>query len=206
MAIVCSISRTSSRASCSRRGSCTGSFAAGRRDFALRFGIGLGDAAAVVYLAARLFGRRGVACCGRSSRLLERDHPGHAARDFGVHGDRARGGAQAVPAAPRRAVAARSVVRRRAILSRCFDPRLARRAESEFWPNFIAVAHARGVPVALVNGKMSAKSFRVHARTRLVPRVLSRSSTVLAVQTEEHAQRLAALGVAAERDCASRAT
>jgi 3-deoxy-D-manno-octulosonic-acid transferase len=41
---------------------------------------------------------------------------------------------------------------------------------------------------------MSAKSFRVHARTRLVARVL-RKFAVLAMQTEEHAERLEALGV-----------
>ena len=77
---------------------------------------------------------------------------------------------------------------------RCFNPRLLVVAESEFWPNLIGLAHARGVPAVLVNGKMSAKSFRVHARTRLVPRVLAKFA-VLAVQTEEHAQRLQALGV-----------
>ena len=45
---------------------------------------------------------------------------------------------------------------------------------------------------------MSAKSFRMHARTRLIPRVLA-DLTLIAVQTEEHAQRLRSLGVAAER-------
>jgi 3-deoxy-D-manno-octulosonic-acid transferase len=54
------------------------------------------------------------------------------------------------------------------------------------------------VPAALVNGKMSAKSFRMHRRTRLVPRVLSKFA-VLAVQSEEHAERFSALGVASSR-------
>ena len=79
-----------------------------------------------------------------------------------------------------------------------FNPRLLVVAESEFWPNLIGVAHDRGVPAMLVNGKMSAKSFRMHARTRLVPRVLEKFA-VLAVQTVEHAQRLEALGVAAAK-------
>jgi 3-deoxy-D-manno-octulosonic-acid transferase len=81
---------------------------------------------------------------------------------------------------------------------RRFAPRLLVVAESEFWPNLIGVAHARGIPVALVNGKMSAKSYRVHARTGLVPRVL-RKLDLLAVQTEEHAERLRALGVDARK-------
>jgi 3-deoxy-D-manno-octulosonic-acid transferase len=79
-----------------------------------------------------------------------------------------------------------------------FDPRLLVVAESEFWPNLIGVAHARGIPVALVNGKMSAKSFRVHVRTGLVPRVL-RKLDLLAVQTDEHAERMRALGVDARK-------
>ena len=48
--------------------------------------------------------------------------------------------------------------------------------------------------LALVNGKMSAKSFRMHARTRLIARALAKLD-LLAVQTDEHAQRLRALGV-----------
>jgi 3-deoxy-D-manno-octulosonic-acid transferase len=79
-----------------------------------------------------------------------------------------------------------------------FNPQLLVVAESEFWPNLIGVATARGVPAMLVNGKMSAKSFRVHQRTRLIPRAL-RKFAVLAMQTAEHAQRLAALGVASDR-------
>jgi 3-deoxy-D-manno-octulosonic-acid transferase len=85
----------------------------------------------------------------------------------------------------------------RFIVRRCyahFDPELVIVAESEFWPNFIACARRRGTPVALINGKMSSKSFRVHARTGLIGRAL-RMFDLLAVQTEEHAARLRALGV-----------
>jgi 3-deoxy-D-manno-octulosonic-acid transferase len=79
-----------------------------------------------------------------------------------------------------------------------FNPRLLVVAESEFWPNLISIAHDRGVPAMLVNGKMSAKSFRVHRRTRLIPRVLNKFA-VLAMQTDEHARRLEALGVTGAR-------
>ena len=81
---------------------------------------------------------------------------------------------------------------------RRFDPRLVIIVESEFWPNFISAARRRAIPVIVVNGKMSAKSFRMHARTRLIPHVLS-DLALIAVQTEEHAQRLRSLGVAPER-------
>jgi 3-deoxy-D-manno-octulosonic-acid transferase len=87
------------------------------------------------------------------------------------------------------------------VVSRCyrhFDPELVIVAESEFWPNFIAGAKRRGIPIALINGKMSAKSFRVHARTGLIGRAL-KMFDLLAVQTEEHATRLRGLGVDVRR-------
>lgn len=79
-----------------------------------------------------------------------------------------------------------------------FDPRLVIVVESEFWPNLIAEAGRRGTPVAVLNGKMSAKSYRIHERTRLIPRVL-RKLALIGVQTEEHAERLCSLGVDARR-------
>ncbi|HEX6996655.1 MAG TPA: glycosyltransferase N-terminal domain-containing protein [Gammaproteobacteria bacterium] len=81
---------------------------------------------------------------------------------------------------------------------RRYRPRLVVIVESELWPNFIRAARRSGVPVIVVNGKMSAKSHRLYARTRLIPRVL-RELTALGVQTEEHAERYRSLGVASER-------
>jgi 3-deoxy-D-manno-octulosonic-acid transferase len=73
-------------------------------------------------------------------------------------------------------------------------PRLVIIVESELWPNFLLVTRRQGIPLAVVNGKMSEKSFAIHARTRLVARAL-RGVNLLAVQTEEHARRFRALGV-----------
>jgi len=81
---------------------------------------------------------------------------------------------------------------------RHLDPRLVIIVESEFWPNFLAAVRARNIPAVVLNGKMSAKSYRIHARTRLIPRVL-RALSLIAVQTEEHAARLRSLGVADDR-------
>src|SRR5690606_23964157 len=89
-----------------------------------------------------------------------------------------------------------SVVVRR-FLAR-FDPRLVVIVESEYWPNFLLGARRRGVPVAVLNGKVSEKSYRAYRRTGVVPRVL-RSIGLIAVQSEEHAARLRRLGVAEER-------
>lgn len=81
---------------------------------------------------------------------------------------------------------------------RCLDPRLIVIVESEFWPNFLRVANRHRVPIAVINGKMSAKSFRFYSRTRVVPMLLRRL-TLLAVQTTVYEQRLRALGIAQER-------
>ncbi|HSG64693.1 MAG TPA: glycosyltransferase N-terminal domain-containing protein, partial [Gammaproteobacteria bacterium] len=87
------------------------------------------------------------------------------------------------------------VVRR---VLRHLDPRLIVIVESEYWPNFLRAAGRGRVPVAVVNAKMSEKSFRFHAMTRIVP-LLLRRLTLFAVQTSTHEQRLRALGIAADR-------
>lgn len=87
------------------------------------------------------------------------------------------------------------VVRR---FMRRFDPRLVVIVESEYWPNFLLAARRRCVPVAVLNGKISARSFRAYRRSVVVPRVL-RGLELIAVQNEEHAERLRRLGVDAER-------
>jgi 3-deoxy-D-manno-octulosonic-acid transferase len=165
---------------------------AGRRDFALRFGVGLRDSLpSCIWLHGSSAGE--VAVLRPLVAMLERDQPGVP---LVISAFTATGLATARKLYSRHRVVPLPVDLSFVVTRylRCFNPRLLVVAESEFWPNLIGLAHARGVPVALVNGKMSAKSFRLHARTRLVSRVLA-SFAVLAVQTEEHAQRLRALGV-----------
>lgn len=70
-------------------------------------------------------------------------------------------------------------------------------AELELWPNLIRAAEERGVPIAIVNGRLSERSWRGYRRLRpLVRRVLAKLSLV-AVQNEEYSARFADLGVAA---------
>ena len=78
------------------------------------------------------------------------------------------------------------------------DPRLIVIVEAEFWPNFLRTAARRNVPVAVINGKISDKSFRFHARTRFVPALL-RGIELVAVQTTAYGQRLLELGFPSER-------
>ena len=69
--------------------------------------------------------------------------------------------------------------------------------ESELWPNLLAACAARRIPVALVNGRLSARSARQWARVPTFAReVLGRFAWV-AAQSAEDAGRLSALGARA---------
>jgi 3-deoxy-D-manno-octulosonic-acid transferase len=69
--------------------------------------------------------------------------------------------------------------------------------ESELWPNLIRRARARGIPMALVNGRLSDRSFaRWQRLRRLVAPPVAAFAPVLA-QSEADAARFAALGAAA---------
>ena len=73
-------------------------------------------------------------------------------------------------------------------------PGLALWTESEFWPNLVADTQARDVPMVLVNGRMSARSFRRWTRMGgLIRRLLGGFALCLA-QSEREAERLNALG------------
>ena len=81
---------------------------------------------------------------------------------------------------------------------RRYDPRLVVIVESDFWPNFLRSAHQRAIPVTVINGKMSERTCRIHARTRLIPRLLGKMP-LIAVQSDAHASRFRRLGVAQTR-------
>jgi len=66
--------------------------------------------------------------------------------------------------------------------------------ETEIWPNMIRVVADRGVPVALLNARLSARSARGYGRVRgLITPVLRRFSWI-ACQYAADAERFAALG------------
>ena len=83
-------------------------------------------------------------------------------------------------------------------ISRFLDhwhPDLALWVESELWPNLVLATHARGIPMVLINGRLSAASY---ARWRwgggLIGPVLGAFATCFA-QDEVQAERLRRLGV-----------
>ena len=82
---------------------------------------------------------------------------------------------------------------------RAVAPSLVLVMETELWPRFFRECRRRGVPVALVNGRISEKSFgRYRAVRPFIRRVLADIS-LAAAQSEADAARLVSLGLAPER-------
>lgn len=78
-------------------------------------------------------------------------------------------------------------------------PQMLVLAETEFWPNLLNGCFRRGIPVAVVNARISDRSWPRYKRLQRWWRpMLSRLSRVMA-QSEIDAERLLALGCAAER-------
>jgi 3-deoxy-D-manno-octulosonic-acid transferase len=73
-------------------------------------------------------------------------------------------------------------------------PNLVVLAEGELWPNFLLAAKAMGIPVAMVNGRMSPRSARRYWRLRWLVRPLFARLDLIAAQTEEYAAGYRALG------------
>jgi 3-deoxy-D-manno-octulosonic-acid transferase len=73
-------------------------------------------------------------------------------------------------------------------------PDLAFWVESELWPNLILATHARGVPMVLLNGRLSARSYRRWRQwPGLIAPILGAFALCLA-QDAEQERRLRALG------------
>jgi 3-deoxy-D-manno-octulosonic-acid transferase len=75
-----------------------------------------------------------------------------------------------------------------------WQPDVALFVDSEIWPNIISSAHARSIPLALVNGRMSLRSFLGWRRWRKSAAALLNRYDLCLAQDVESADRLSALG------------
>ena len=75
-----------------------------------------------------------------------------------------------------------------------FQPHVGLLMETEVWPNLVRHSAAAGVPVVLVNARMSARSLRAALRWAGLMRPTYAALHAAWAQTEEDAQRLRALG------------
>jgi 3-deoxy-D-manno-octulosonic-acid transferase len=71
--------------------------------------------------------------------------------------------------------------------------------ELELWPQFIGACRRRGIPVAVINGRLSERSFRGYRRLRPLLRSTFASLEFAAVQDEAYAARFEHMGVPPQR-------
>ncbi|MBC8378088.1 MAG: 3-deoxy-D-manno-octulosonic acid transferase [Planctomycetes bacterium] len=88
------------------------------------------------------------------------------------------------------------------IMARAFrrlKPAVVLMMELEVWPNMTAIAHEQNVPLIVVNGRLSDKSFPKYLKVRALIRRMFRKVTLVLAQTQEYADRFIALGCRKEQ-------
>ncbi|MFW6060451.1 MAG: 3-deoxy-D-manno-octulosonic acid transferase [Phycisphaeraceae bacterium] len=79
------------------------------------------------------------------------------------------------------------------------QPDVVALTELELWPNFVAQCAKRDIPVCVINGRLSDRSFRNYRRFTPLVRPTFAGVTVAAVQSPTYASRFEALGTPIER-------
>jgi 3-deoxy-D-manno-octulosonic-acid transferase len=77
---------------------------------------------------------------------------------------------------------------------RGINPIIVLVAETELWPNFFRELKRRGIPSALINGRISYKSYRNYLRFKNFFNLVFEHVTVLCMQSEEDARRIKDIG------------
>lgn len=67
--------------------------------------------------------------------------------------------------------------------------------ELEVWPNFVRECRERSIPVCVINGRLSARSFRGYRRARVFLRRTFSSLSLVCAQDQAYAARFEAMGV-----------
>ena len=75
-----------------------------------------------------------------------------------------------------------------------FQPRVGLLVETEVWPNWVQACQARGVPLLLLNARMSEKSCRQAQRLRGLSQAAYAGLSEVWAQTQDDARRLRRLG------------
>jgi 3-deoxy-D-manno-octulosonic-acid transferase len=82
---------------------------------------------------------------------------------------------------------------------RALRPQLVILAETEFWPNFLRLVHDSGALVAVVNARLSDRSWPKYQRFRWALRKMLAHVDLFLAQTEQDRARLQSLGAPSER-------
>src|SRR5947209_7892057 len=82
---------------------------------------------------------------------------------------------------------------------RAIKPAVVPVLATELWPRFLHECKQQNIPVALVNGRLSERSFRGYKRLGRFIRQTVNTLALAIMQTEADAERIRALGLASER-------
>ncbi len=80
-----------------------------------------------------------------------------------------------------------------------FQPSLALILETELWPNMLFGCRDRGIPVYILNARLSARSLRGYRLLAALIRRALRTVTCVAAQSQDDAERFVQLGAAPEQ-------
>jgi 3-deoxy-D-manno-octulosonic-acid transferase len=89
----------------------------------------------------------------------------------------------------------------RPVVGRCYrrlEPRALILVETEIWPALLGEAHRRALPVGVINGRISQRSFKRYKMLRGLLHPLLEKVRCVAARTQEDAQAFARLGVPRE--------
>ena len=81
---------------------------------------------------------------------------------------------------------------------RIINPQRLVLVEGEFWPNLIRLADNQGIPVSLVNGRLSQNSYRGYRKLKSLTADVLRRIDPICVQGEGDAERMIGIGAPAE--------
>jgi 3-deoxy-D-manno-octulosonic-acid transferase len=81
---------------------------------------------------------------------------------------------------------------------RIINPQRIILVEGEFWPNLIRLADKQGIPVSLINGRMSERSYKGYLKLKSLTADILRRIKPICVQGEVDAERMIGIGALPE--------
>ena len=78
---------------------------------------------------------------------------------------------------------------------RNIQPAICLLMELEVWPNFVQIAHQLHIPVVIINGRISDKSFSRYKKVKPVAKSIFQKVNLTLAQTDQYAQRFKEIGV-----------
>jgi 3-deoxy-D-manno-octulosonic-acid transferase len=79
------------------------------------------------------------------------------------------------------------------------QPAICLLMELEVWPNFVLIANQLHIPVVVVNGRLSDKSFSKYKKIKPFAKEIFRKLSLILAQTDEYAQRFIEIGSRGKR-------